>query len=235
MIKVGCCGWCESHQKYFKDFNVIEIQETFYEPGEISKYEKWKKDRPRGFEFVVKSWQLITHEPSSPTYRRLKVKIPESKKQNYGFFKSTKEVLEAWKKIDEICQVLETKIILFQSPTSFKPTLENKNNLKEFFKKVNRQNYIFVWEPRGEWKEREIKEICKELNLVHCVDPLKEKSTYGEINYFRLHGLPGYNLYYRYKEKDLKKLKKTCDRKINYVMFNNLSMLQDAKRFQKLI
>lgn len=135
--------------------------------------------------------------------------------------------------MDKIAQALKTKVILFQSPKSFEPIFENKENLKKFFEKINRRNYIFVWEPRG-WPEGEIKKICQKLNLVHCVDPFKQESVFGKINYFRLHGKPGYNLRYKYTEKDLRNLKEFCDRKTNYVMFNNLSMKEDAKRFREM-
>jgi len=230
-IKVGTCGFGEGKSKYFKDFKVVEIQETFYQPGNFSKYEKWKKEAPKDFEFVVKAWQLITHEPSSPTYKRLKIKI--SKKENYGFFKNKKEVFEAWEIIDKICQILRAKIVLFQTPASFEPKKENKENLENFFKKIERRDYIFVWEPRGKWKKKEIEEICKKLNLVHCVDPFKEKPVFGKINYFRLHGKPNYDLKYKYTNDDFKELLKFCNKKLNYVMFNNISMVDDAKRFQK--
>lgn len=234
-IKVGCCGWAEAHQNYYKNFKVLEVQETFYQPGNLSKYEKWRKEAPKDFEFILKAWQVITHPSDSPTYQRLRKKILESEKKNYGFFKSSKEVFQAWGKIDKIAQLLNTKIILFQCPASFKPIPEHKENLKKFFQKIDRREYIFVWEPRGKWKGDEIKKLCKELDLVHCVDPFKNKSTFGKINYFRLHGRPGYSLYYKYTDRDLKQLKNFCDRKINYILFNNLSMLRDAKRFQKLL
>jgi uncharacterized protein YecE (DUF72 family) len=225
MIKVGCCGWAEAQQKYFKDFGVIEIQETFYQPGKISKYEKWRAAAPDDFEFVLKCWQLVTHDPK--TYR-----IQISQPKNYGFFKPTKEVFKAWNVMDRIAKTLKTKIVLFQTPPSFGP--ENSENLRKFFEKIE-HNYIFVWEPRGKWQAEQIEKICKELELVHCVDPLKQKSVVGKINYFRLHGFPGYNLYYKYGKEDFVKIKNACNRKINYVMFNNLSMLKDAKRFQKFL
>lgn len=233
-FKVGCCGWACAHQKYYKDFRVIEIQETFYQPGAIPKYEKWRKESPCDFEFVLKAPQLITHRPTSPTYRKVKIKIPDSKKKHYGSFVPTEEVFSAWDQIDKIAKALETKVILFQCPAGFNSCPGHRDNLQKFFKKINRRNYILVLELRADWKE-EIKKICQKLDLVHCVDPLKENSAWGRINYFRLHGLPGYNLDYSYKIKDLVKLKKLCDRKVNYVMFNNLSMQKDAKRFQKLL
>lgn len=235
-IRVGCCGWAGSKKEYYKHFTLVEIQQTFYQPPDnLSTVEKWRNEAPDNFEFVVKAWQLITHEPSSPTYRRLKENIPDKEKQNYGFFKPTKEVFNAWERIDEIARILNSRIILFQCPGSFKPTLENKENLINFFNTIERRSYIFVWELRGDWKEEEIMELSRKLDLIHCVDPFKQRPTYGAINYFRLHGRPGYNLKYEYTYKDLEELKKMCDKPVNYCLFNNLSMAKDAQRFKTII
>ena len=95
-IKIGCCGWAEGQKNYHSDFGVVEIQETFYQPGRIEKYEKWRNAAPPEFEFTVKAWQLITHEPSSPTYRKLKPSVPDGKKNRYGSFRPTEEVFATW-------------------------------------------------------------------------------------------------------------------------------------------
>ena len=63
------------------------------------------------------------------------------------------------------------------------------------------------------------------------VDPFKMGPAFGPINYFRLHGKPGYNLRYSYTNQDLNQLRRMCDKEINYVMFNNFSMIKDAKKF----
>lgn len=31
-IKIGCCGFPVSRERYFRDFGVVEIHETFYQP-----------------------------------------------------------------------------------------------------------------------------------------------------------------------------------------------------------
>lgn len=233
MIKVGCCGFPINKKEYFKKFSLVEIQSTFYEiPAKIETAKKWKEEAPRNFEFTLKAFQVITHEAKSPTYKRLKRKFGNSK--NYGFFKNTREVFEAWEMTREIAKALGSKIILFQCPGSFKPERENIENFRNFFKKIRERNFIFVWEPRGNWPEDLIKNLCQELNLVHCVDPFKQKPLFGKINYFRLHGKPDYNLTYKYKERDLKELLEFCDKKENYVLFNNLNMFEDAQKFQKL-
>lgn len=233
-IKVGCCGFPEKKEYYFEHFKLVEIQETFYQPPlKIETVKKWREKAPKEFEFTLKAWQIITHPFNSPTYKRLKERV--GKPENYGFFKNTKEVFRALERTKEIAKVLKAKIIVFQTPSSFKPKKENIENLRNFFKKASEKNFIFVWEQRGEWDEKLIKKLCQELNLVHCVDPFKRKPVYGKINYFRLHGKPGYNLEYQYTLKDLKELLGFCNKRENYVLFNNLSMAKDAQKFQKLI
>jgi uncharacterized protein YecE (DUF72 family) len=233
-IFIGCCGYPINKKEYFKKFKVVEIQNTFYNlPAKIETVKKWREEAPEDFIFSIKAWQLITHEASSPTYRRLKIKISEPK--NYGFFKNTKEVFQAWEKTKEVAEVLGAKIIVFQCPTSFKPEKKNIENLRKFFKKAREKNFIYAWEPRGKWDLNLIKKLCQELNLIHCVDPFKQKPVWGKINYFRLHGKPGYNLRYKYTNEDLRELLKFCNKKENYVLFNNLSMLKDSLKFKSLI
>ncbi|MCX7794450.1 MAG: DUF72 domain-containing protein [Thermodesulfovibrionales bacterium] len=231
MIKVGCCGFPVSRKRYFESFKVVELQETFYQMPEPALAEKWRRDAPEDFEFTLKAWQLITHEPKSPTYRRLKIEIPEKKKQYYGSFKPTDEVMTAWQKTLEIAKILKAEVIVFQCPASFIPSEENKNNMKRFFKNIISTNFILAWEPRGQWSSNEIKTICEELNLVHTVDPFRERSLYGNITYYRLHGIEG--LRYKYTEQDLKRLYTLCSEdKTYYVMFNNINMFEDALRFK---
>jgi len=233
-IKVGCCGFPIKKEEYFKKFSLVEIQSTFYQiPAKTETVKKWRERAPKNFEFTLKAWQIITHEISSPTYKRLKKKFGNPK--NYGFFKNTKEVFLAWQMTKKVAQILKAKIIVFQCPKSFLPKPENIKNLKKFFKKIKEKNFLFAWEVRGKWDKKLIKSICQELNLIHCVDPFKEKPLSGKINYFRLHGKPNYNLRYKYKKEDFKELLKFCQKRKNYILFNNLSMAEDAQKFKKFI
>jgi uncharacterized protein YecE (DUF72 family) len=236
MITIGCCGWAESQEKYYRDFGVIEVQETFYQPGRLEKYERWKAEAPAGFEFVVKAWQLITHEPSSPTYRRLRTPpVAAARKNRHGSFRPTEEVLAAWEVTQMIARTLGSSMILFQSPASFRPTLENRKSLRTFFRTIDRGAATLIWEPRDDWDSGDVKHLCSTLDLVHCVDPFKARPLHGRIRYYRLHGRPGYDLRYRYTMQDLRELLRTVDRKRVYILFNNLSMLRDARRLRRLV
>ncbi len=234
MIKVGCCGFSEAHYKYFKHFNLVEIQNTFYQPPKITTAVKWRNAAPGSFEFTMKAWQLITHKPTSPTYRRLKTRIPEKLKNRYGFFKPTREVLNAWEKTKQFALNLKATIIVFQCPPNFTPTEENLKNMRQFFTSVDRENFIFAWEPRGNWPKNLVKQLCDELNLIHVVDPFKDETISETIKYYRLHGIKGYN--YQYTDEDLLRLIEFCSQgdKI-YCLFNNVNMRNDALRFKELL
>jgi len=231
-LKIGCCGFPGSRSKYYKEFKVVEVQQTFYNPPELSTLKRWRQEALEDFEFTVKAWQIITHPFSSPTYRRLKKKIGNP--ENYGFFRPTEEVMEAWKVTSAVAEALKARIILFQTPRSFKSEKENVNNLCEFLQKIKDAGFIIAFEPRG-WDKESILKVCKEFNLVHVVDPFVDEPLYGDILYWRLHGIGGYR--YRYTEKDLLELKNrvVSISKKGYIFFNNISMLEDARRFRALI
>lgn len=74
--------------------------------------------------------------------------------------------------------------------------------------------------------------------LVHGVDPFVTALVHGDIAYFRLHGIGGYR--YRFTDDDLHRLVGWCrdargaNWKAVYVLFNNIAMLADARRFLAL-
>ncbi|MEW6070862.1 MAG: DUF72 domain-containing protein, partial [Candidatus Thermoplasmatota archaeon] len=138
-MKVGCCGFPKAMQEYFKQFEVVEVQKTFYEPPSIENLKKWRSQAPKNFEFTVKAWQVITHPATSPTYRKSKYK-PE----DCGFFKPCKEVFDAWERTKEACNALNANLVIFQCPPSFKPEKENIKNMYEFFKTISTKNFIFI-------------------------------------------------------------------------------------------
>jgi uncharacterized protein YecE (DUF72 family) len=234
MIKVGCCGFPVKRETYYKEFSVVEIQQTFYQLPRIDTGKKWKEEAPSNFEFTMKAWQLITHEPSSPTYRRLRMAIPEKRKKAYGFFKETEEIAEAWRKTAEFAKALGGEKIIFQSPASFHPSDDHIQNLRQFFKKVKPHPFTFIWEPRGEWEGKEVNKLCTELNIIPCLDPFEERSIQGDLLYTRLHGRKGYR--YTYPETEMKQLVEIGKSYPQaYFMFNNVSMYEDAQRFKKLL
>jgi uncharacterized protein YecE (DUF72 family) len=231
-VKVGCCGFPKGRRRYFSVFSLVEVQQTFYKPPAVDTVLKWRKEAPRDFEFTIKAWQLITHPPSSPTYRKLGWRVPSEQVGRYGFFCPTDEVLKAWEKTKEIALALKAKVVVFQTPASFTDCSRNIDNMKCFFRRLDRGDFLFVWEPRGDWGESSIISLCRELELSHCVDPLEKMPLYGELKYFRLHGGRGYR--HKYSEEELQLLSRLVGGKA-YVLFNNISMYDDALSFSNLL
>ena len=226
MIHVGTCGFPVAKSKYFKEFNVIEIQKTFYSPLSEKTALRWRRESPDNFEFILKAIQTITHPPDSPTYRRYQGKIGD-----FGFFKNNNDVMNSWDKFKKIAKILKTKIIIFQTPPKFSENEENVKNIYEFFNSIERE-FIFGWENRGKWNENTVQKTCEDLKIIHVVDPFKSKKLWGEFSYYRLHGIGGYR--YRYSDEELQKLK-NIGRKGDYFLFNNTNMWEDAIRFKSLL
>ncbi len=244
MIKVGCCGWSYFNPKeqlnlqdwkqkykhkvqaYASLFDLVEVNSTFYKIPRVKTVETWRSlvdEVNSSFEFTVKSSRVITHEDQF----------------------SGEASIQAFKRVKEVAEALRARILLFQTPASFRNVPENIRKLKHFFSKVEseRGDMIFVWEPRGSsWlKDSDtIREICEELDLSHCVDPFSSSPSHlssKRICYFRLHGKPPGKQMYKYKYGDedlenlLQKVRSFEGAEEIYVLFNNIYMYEDALRF----
>jgi len=233
-IRIGTSGFRTNKTEYAEILSCVEIQHTFYQPPQIRTLERWREQMPADFEFAVKAWQLITHEAKSPTYKRLKKQLTEIEKEEAGYFKPTAIVKEAWEMTLACATALKAKTILFQCPASFKQNTENITNLNEFFSGIKRGKLNLVWEPRGNWDDNTVKNICGELDLWHVVDPfIKTTVTPGKC-YYRLHGRGGWR--YKYEDDELEELATLMPKnKTSYVFFNNIYMTEDALKFKEII
>ena len=232
-VKVGCCGFPCSRKEYFNQFKLVEVQQTFYKMPKLETAMGWRQQAPSDFEFTLKAWQLITHPPSSPTYRKAGIQIPQGKREHYGFFRPSKEVHEAWEQTRQLAKALGAGVIVFQCPASFEESRQNIDNMITFFQLVGRSEFLFAWEPRGKWSDQIIKDLCRQLGLIHCVDPSVRMPLYGQPWYLRLHGVPRYR--HRYSEEELIQLKSLIQDKESYVLFNNINMYHDALAFDRLL
>jgi len=227
-LKIGCCGFAQSRTAYFARFPVVEIQQTFYKPPQTATAQRWRTQAPPGFEFTLKAWQLITHEPSSPTYRKARLRL-DAPVESYGSFRLTPQVLAAWDRTCEIAQTLAAQIVLLQCPASFSPTEEHLRNLRTFLSAISRDGLRLAWEPRGAWPLDLIREICQIHRLIHTVDPFQGLPVTTGTAYFRLHGRTGYR--YQYTDDDLHQILAWCQGfEEVYCLFNNVSMWDDAAR-----
>lgn len=165
-------------------------------------------------------------------YRKAGLQISAQNVSNYGLFQQSKEVFEAWEKTRDVADVLKAKIIVFQCPAKFTPDAENIENMRHFFSNIDRRGFTFVWEPRGEWDDDIIRALCRDLDLVRYANSLERAEGYGKLKYFRLN--EGHNYRHQYTDDELAKLWELSSNEV-YVLFNNITMYDDALRFKKLV
>lgn len=239
---MGCCGLAGmSLSKYMELFDTIEINSTFYKLPRRETAERWFESINGKIVFCMKAFQGITHPIASPTWKRAGIQKLKSMVDNYGHLKPTKENAESWRRTLEICEAMHASMCVIQLPPSFTCTDVTVNDALKFFEMIRRLVNIAIEFRHKSWADNveSTKALIKSADLIHITDPLKEKPlSRKKICYYRLHGL-GNQLYkYNYTDDDLLKLKSVvldieCDE--CYVMFNNLSMRDDALRFRKLI
>lgn len=236
LLKVGCAGFPVSQRRYFAAFPVVEIDSSFYQPPQAATARRWRETAPKDFEFTVKAWQLITHPAGSPGYRRMTAKLRPEKLARCGHFQDTPEVAEGWRRTEETARLLGARIILFQTPTTFFPGAENLRAFYRFFRRLPREEFVYVWEPRGEsWQTPVVRKVCAELDLVHGVDPLVSPPARGRLRYFRLRGKHRdrhVDAQHRYSDDELAAVEAQCRDGGAYVIFNNSDRFEDAGRLR---
>jgi uncharacterized protein YecE (DUF72 family) len=135
----------------------------------------------------------------------------------------------------ECARILRATAVLLQCPRSFRPTDPNVARLREFLTTVDRPTTArLLWEPRGEWPQSLLLELCRELDLAHVVDPMQTETVTPEQTYYRLHGTTGAR--HVHSTQELRRLRDlVADRPNPYVLFNNLPRVGDAARFLDML
>lgn len=236
-IRVGLCGFTMAMEDYPRHFPVVEVQHTFYDPPNGDVMRRWLAITG-SLEYTIKVWQLVTHSSTSPTYRRMKRRIDPAGEP--GFFRESTAVEEGWQRSVLCAEILSATAMLFQTPASFTPTTENVDRMRRFFERIARPRARLLWEPRGPaWvRHRPLAvALCRDLDLVHVVDPFVTEPERDGPVYWRLHGISGPR--HSYSGAELRQLRTMLDRVEAdgpaYVMFNNLPRVANAKDLQRLL
>lgn len=232
-IRVGCCGFGSDRRRYFERFTAIEYQQSFFFPPRLPMLRKMRGQAPEGFAFVIKAWQLITHEPSEPGYQRLPSSLPLDL-GTAGHFRPSSTVLDAWDKTWAAAEALGAAAILFDTPRSFTPTANNRLQLASFFERVEGRDRLMIWEPHGVWSPGEILAICSDLDLVPCLDPfVSEGLPPTEVAYLKLRGMGATQ---RYSNGQLDWLANAlAPYSRAFCIFDTPSMLSDGARLLPLV
>jgi uncharacterized protein YecE (DUF72 family) len=207
---------------YAKIFDFVEINSSFYNIPELETCKKWKNKVKfnKNFEFSVKAYQDITHKNS---------------------LKPIKENIGLVDRMKNICDVLNSNILVFQTPYELELNVSKLKEIDEFFNQILSKNIQYVWEIRS-LKQIEssnlekLREMLMEYNIIHCVDYSKESPIYynSNLEYTRIFGL-GEGNKYQFDDKEIKDLQKkfiqtNTNTKKLVVSFHTQRMVHDAAR-----
>jgi len=235
MIKVGCCGTAGlSLQKYSQQFNLLEVQRSFYELLKEDLGNKWRNSVKMDFEFTIKVFQGITHPVESPTWRKSNKILQGIDPKDVGLLRITNFVKYCWEKNISFARALQAKIVVIQLPPSFEYYTSGIQRLKNFFEFVEPDVTCAIEFRHISWISRidQVLDNLKKWSVIVVSDPLKFNLPKQDTQYFRLHGMNGFTNYrYVYSDQEINKLIIKAKKSNTYVLFNNISMLTDAKRF----
>jgi len=267
MIYIGLCGWGDHDSlypngmkekdklvQYSSHFLVVEVDASFYAIQPVRNAEKWVKETPADFRFVVKAYQGMTKH-------RKKAQIP---------YQTTVEMFQAFK--DSLKPYLDhqkLEMVLFQFPPWFDCRRENVNYIR-YCKKMMEDIPVALEFRHRSWYSEQYRDgtlsFMKKEGWIHSIAdepqagegsvPLVPVATDSHFTLVRLHGrnVQGWNkqegvnwrevrFLYQYNEEELLEWKSILQdlskqTKKMIVLFNNNSSghaAGNAKEFQQML
>ncbi len=230
---IGCCSLGPRPARYFHRHTALELQQTFFEPPREAVLSRLRGQAPPRFAFVVRAFQLITHEPGSPGYRRLR-DAPRAG-DACGHFRESELVKAATARTWAAARALGATAILFETPASFSPSAAHRERLARYVEQLDREGLHLIWDPRGVWSAGAASALCDELGLVLCRDPGAPDFAppeAGELAYFKLQGMGRQG---PISEDVLLPILEHAQGAETYCLFNTVDQLRDAERLEALL
>ncbi|WP_349408390.1 DUF72 domain-containing protein [Pseudalkalibacillus sp. SCS-8] len=198
MIEIGVTGWGDHDSLYPPDiratdklktyssfFPTVEVDSSFYAIQPVKNYQKWVKDTPERFSFVVKAYQGMTgHTRGDIPFER-----PE---EMFELFKTSIKPLQDAGKL---------KMVLFQYPPWFDCNRENVEHLRDAKEKMGDIPVALEFRHQSwfhpSFKDRTL-EFMKEEGWIHSICdepqagtgsvPTVLEPTHPEKTLIRFHG-----------------------------------------------
>ena len=185
-LRIGTSGWYYSHWQgkfypenlpksewlayYAKQFDTVEINNTFYHLPQEQSLKNWCKIAPENFLFAVKANRYITH------------------------IKKLKNTKDELKRFFERVKLLKNHLgpVLYQLPPTLRKNLDKLGSFLKLLPKKHRA----VFEFRNEsWYEDDTYTLLDDFNAGFCIHDIGGRQTpkviTGKIIYIRFHGTTG--------------------------------------------
>lgn len=237
-IRIGTSGWHYKHWLgryypaglksaemlpfYLRDFDTVELNNTFYQLPKEESFDTWRKYTPQEFIFAVKGSRFLTH--------MVKLKEPERGLANFL----------------PRAERLRSKLgpILWQLPPRWNVNVERLEGFLRALPKKHR----YAFELRNEtWMSDEVLEVLRKYNAAFCIYELAGYQSPMEITadwaYVRLHGPTALKYQGSYTDEQLAMWAeriRTWSRKLEaiYVYFDNddsAYAVQNALTLKRLV
>ncbi|MHA2407767.1 MAG: DUF72 domain-containing protein, partial [Candidatus Ranarchaeia archaeon] len=120
--RIGSGGWAYFKipgkpplEAYSQIFNFVEVNTTFYQIPKLDMVKSWRERVPEDFEFSVKCHQDITH-----THQ----------------FSPNETVIDSFQRLVEICNILESRFLIFETPASLALNPKKIAEIRDFFSTI---------------------------------------------------------------------------------------------------
>jgi len=190
---------------YLRDFDTVELNNTFYQLPNESTFDNWRDSTPPDFLYAVKGSRFITHM----------IKLKDAQRGLTNFM--------------PLAERLGDKLgpILWQLPPGWKVNVER---LEEFLSILPSQ-HRYTFELRNEtWMTDQVLEVLRKYNAAFCIYELAGYHSPIEITadwtYVRLHGPTRFKYQGSYKDEQMEEWAeriRSWSRKMKaiYVYFDN--------------
>ncbi|HEX6095185.1 MAG TPA: DUF72 domain-containing protein [Thermoanaerobaculia bacterium] len=190
---------------YLRDFDTVELNNTFYQLPNESTFDAWRDNTPGDFLYAVKGSRFITHM----------IKLKDAQRGLTNFMPRAERLGD------------KLGPILWQLPPGWKVNVER---LEEFLSLLPPQ-HRYTFELRNEtWMTDKVLEVLKKYNAAFCIYELAGFTSPIEITadwtYIRLHGPTAFKYQGSYSDAQLAEWAdriRTWSRKMKavYVYFDN--------------
>lgn len=231
MIKIACADFPVGRKTYEAKLKTVELDQLFDGFPKMETVEKWKREAPEYFDFIVCASKIITHA----TKTRAQNSRPA--KKNLLPLEDSAASRQALATTLKVAEMLKARLVFFELPSQFSPSPDNIRRVQKFFSKP-RGHIMFAWQHPAHWPIKLVDDLSEEHRIMSVMNPLgvAKPTPNSPMRYYRLgaNGRTSGNA--SLSDSDLKKIISLCDTPLCYVVFNNgPTSFQDAERMVSML
>jgi uncharacterized protein YecE (DUF72 family) len=224
-ILVGAGGWYQYQMEeflretrlraYSREFDFVELNQTFYSLVHPRNLEYYRKIVPQGFEFSVKCYRGLTHEIG---------------------LRAAEDAFRLFSMMQEYCKVLDSKILLLQMPPSLKLDGKFVKHATDFLKSISFGGLRLACEFRvtTDRVPASLVSMMRDFNISHVVDlSFEDPRIETDLLYTRVFGKPAKNNVL--DSSDVNKIKSKVQKtrsNIVRVVGHSLKMIDDTRKIK---